>query len=156
MDAIKSFKKYLNEQDIPDFSESDKEILEFIKDRLDMLEDKSSSDSFEVVAATFNQDYFIDDGDTAEGLRFLKTLGNGWETISNIIDRSGDYGSTDYLIEKIANKEWDAVARLYSLYRAEELMLSSEVLGQKQARGEEELDASDIEDLRDELTIFID
>lgn len=156
MDAIKSFKKYLNEQDIPDFSESDKEILEFIKDRLDMLEDKSSSDSFEVVAATFNQDYFIDDGDTAEGLRFLKTLGNGWETISNIIDRSGDYGSTDYLIEKIANKEWDAVARLYSLYRAEELMLSSEVLGQKQDRGEEELDASDIEDLRDELTIFID
>ena len=156
MDAIKSFKKYLNEQDIPDFSESDKEILEFIKDRLDMLEDKSSSDSFEVVAATFNQDYFIDDGDTAEGLRFLKTLGNGWETISNIIDRSGDYGSTDYLIEKIANKEWDAVARLYSLFRAEELMLSSEVLGQKQARGEEELDASDIEDLRDELTIFID
>tara|TARA_R110000744_G_scaffold352231_1_gene458293 strand:+ start:327 stop:578 length:252 start_codon:yes stop_codon:yes gene_type:complete len=83
-------------------------------------------------------------------------LGNGWETISNIIDRSGDYGSTDYLIEKIANKEWDAVARLYSLYRAEELMLSSEVLGQKQDRGEEELDASDIEDLRDELTIFID
>ena len=156
MDAIKSFKKYLNEQDIPDFSESDKEILEFIKDRLDMLEDKSSSDSFEVVAATFNQDYFIDDGDTAEGLRFLKTLGNGWETISNIIDRSGDNGSTDYLIEKIANKEWDAVARLYSLFRAEELMLSSEVLGQKQARGEEELDASDIEDLRDELTIFID
>ena len=156
MDAIKSFKKYLNEQDIPDFSESDKEILEFIKDRLDMLEDKSSSDSFEVVAATFNQDYFIDDGDTADGLRFLKTLGNGWETISNIIDRSGDYGSTDYLIEKIANKEWDAVARLYSLFRAEELMLSSEVLGQKQARGEEELDASDIEDLRDELTIFID
>ena len=156
MDAIKSFKKYLNEQDIPDFSESDKEILEFIKDRLDMLDDNSSSDSFEVVAATFNQDYFIDDGDTAEGLRFLKTLGNGWETISNIIDRSGDYGSTDYLIEKIANKEWDAVARLYSLYRAEELMLSSEVLGQKQARGEEELDASDIEDLRDELTIFID
>lgn len=156
MDAIKSFKKYLNEQDIPDFSESDKEILEFIKDRLDMLEDKSSSDSFEVVAATFNQDYFIDDGDTADGLRFLKTLGNGWETISNIIDRSGDNGSTDYLIEKIANKEWDAVARLYSLFRAEELMLSSEVLGQKQARGEEELDASDIEDLRDELTIFID
>tara|TARA_R110000744_G_scaffold352231_1_gene458292 strand:+ start:109 stop:252 length:144 start_codon:yes stop_codon:yes gene_type:complete len=41
MDAIKSFKKYLNEQDIPDFSESDKEILEFIKDRLDMLEDKA-------------------------------------------------------------------------------------------------------------------
>ena len=156
MDAIKSFKKYLNEQDIPDFSESDKEILEFIKDRLDMLDDNSSSDSFEVVAATLNQDYFIDDGDTADGLRFLKTLGNGWETISNIIDRSGDYGSTDYLIEKIANKEWDAVARLYSLFRAEELMLSSEVLGQKQARGEEELDASDIEDLRDELTIFID
>ena len=83
-------------------------------------------------------------------------MGNGWETISNIIDRSGDNGSTDYLIEKIANKEWDAVARLYSLFRAEELMLSSEVLGQKQARGEEELDASDIEDLRDELTIFID
>ena len=156
MDAIKSFKKYLNEQDIPDFSESDKEIFEFIKDRLDMLDDNSSSDSFEVVAATLNQDYFIDDGDTADGLRFLKTLGNGWETISNIIDRSGDYGSTDYLIEKIANKEWDAVARSYSLYRAEELMLSSEVLGQKQDRGEEELDASDIEDLRDELTIFID
>ena len=156
MDAIKSFKKYLNEQDIPDFSESDKEILEFIKDRLDMLEDKSSSDSFEVVAATLNQDYFIDDGDTADGLRFLKTLGNGWETISNIIDRSGDDDSTDYLIEKIANKEWDAVARLYSLFRAEELMLSSEVLGRKQDRGEEELDASDIEDLRDELTIFID
>ena len=156
MDAIKSFKKYLNEQDIPDFSESDKEILEFIKDRLDMLDDNSSSDSFEVVAATLNQDYFIDDGDTADGLRFLKTLGNGWETISNIIDRSGDDGSTDYLIEKIANKEWDAVARVYSLFRAEELMLSSEVLGQKQARGEEELDASDIEDLRDELTIFID
>ena len=156
MDAIKSFKKYLNEQDTPDFSESDKEILEFIKDRLDMLDDNSSSDSFEVVAATLNQDYFIDDGDTADGLRFLKTLGNGWETISNIIDRSGDNGSTDYLIEKIANKEWDAVARVYSLFRAEELMLSSEVLGQKQARGEEELDASDIEDLRDELTIFID
>tara|TARA_R110000823_G_scaffold181259_1_gene313556 strand:+ start:611 stop:1081 length:471 start_codon:yes stop_codon:yes gene_type:complete len=156
MDAIKSFKKYLNEQDIPDFSESDKEILEFIKDRLDMLDDNSSSDSFDVVNATLNQDYFIDDGDTADGLRFLKTLGNGWETISNIIDRSGDDGSTDYLIEKIANKEWDAVARLYSLFRAEELMLSSEVLGQKQARGEEELDASDIEDLRDELTIFID
>ena len=156
MDAIKSFKKYLNEQDIPDFSESDKEILEFIKDRLDMLDDNSSSDSFDVVNATLNQDYFIDDGDTDDGLRFLKTLGNGWETISNIIDRSGDDGSTDYLIEKIANKEWDAVARVYSLFRAEELMLSSEVLGQKQARGEEELDASDIEDLRDELTIFID
>jgi hypothetical protein len=156
MDAIKSFKKYLNEQDIPDFSESDKEILEFIKDRLDMLDDNSSSDSFEVVAATFNQDYFIDDGDTDDGLRFLKTLGNGWETISNIIDRSGDDGSTDYLIEKIANKEWDAVAGIYIVFRAEELMLSSEVLGQKQARGEEELDASDIEDLRDELTIFID
>ena len=156
MDAIKSFKKYLNEQDIPDFSESDKEIFEFIKDRLDMLDDNSSSDSFDVVNATLNQDYFIDDGDTADGFRFLKTLGNGWETISNIIDRSGDDGSTDYLIEKIANKEWDAVARLYSLFRAEELMLSSEVLGQKQARGEEELDASDIEDLRDELTIFID
>ena len=156
MDAIKSFKKYLNEQDIPDFSESDKEILEFIKDRLDMLDDNSSSDSFEVVAAIVNQDYFIDKGDTDDGLRFLKTLGNGWETISNIIDRSGDDGSTDYLIEKIANKEWDAVARLYSLYRAEELMLSSEVLGRKQDRGEEELDASDIEDLRDELTIFID
>ena len=156
MDAIKSFKKYLNEQDIPDFSESDKEILEFIKDRLDMLDDNSSSDSFEVVAAIVNQDYFIDKGDTDDGLRFLKTLGNGWETISNIIDRSGDDGSTDYLIEKIANKEWDAVARLYSLFRAEELMLSSEVLGRKQARGEEELDASDIEDLRDELTIFID
>ena len=156
MDAIKSFKKYLNEQDIPDFSESDKEILEFIKDRLDMLDDNSSSDSFDVVNALVNEDYFIDDGDTADGLRFLKTLGNGWETISNIIDRSGDDDSTDYLIEKIANKEWDAVARLYSLFRAEELMLSSEVLGQKQARGEEELDASDIEDLRDELTIFID
>ena len=156
MDAIKSFKKYLNEQDIPDFSESDKEILEFIKDRLDILDDNNSSDSFEVVNAIVNQDYFIDKGDTDDGLRFLKTLGNGWETISNIIDRSGDDGSTDYLIEKIANKEWDAVAGIYIVFRAEELMLSSEVLGQKQARGEEELDASDIEDLRDELTIFID
>ena len=153
MDPLKRFQRFLNEEEIPNFSDTDKEILEFIKDRTDMIEVGSLPQ--EIADYTLNQDYFVDQGDEEEGKSFLERAGGAWEILDFIFERSEDFGMTDSVIDDIKNKKWDSLARLYALYRAEELLLASEVLAQKIASGDEELSAEDIQDLEDELELFI-
>jgi len=165
MDPYKKFREYIlveskdsvylskiNEMtELPNFSETDKEILEFMSDRTDLIE--VGVEAGEVSDYLLNHDYFVDPGYIEEGKDFLNRAG-GLEALELVMERSRDYDMIDSVARDISKAEWDKVARLYAYYRGEELLLASEILAELYAN-EEGVTEQDIKNLERELKLFI-
>ena len=165
MDPLKTFRKYIlveskepvsltkiNEMsELPTFSQTDKEILRFMADNTDFIDE--GAEASEVSDYLLNQDYFINKGKTQEGKDFLSRSG-GLDSLEIVMERSREYGDVDYIADYIAKGDWDKIANLYALFRGEEILLASEVLAPLIAN-DETLDAEDIQDLEQELELFI-
>ena len=166
MDPLKTFRKYIlveskepvsltkiNEMsELPTFSQTDKEILRFMADNTVFIDEGAEAN--EVSDYLLNQDYFINEGETQEGKDFLSRSGglDSLEIVMNSVQH--EYGDVDYIADYIAKGEWDKIANLYALFRGEEILLASEVLAPLIAN-DERLDAGDIQDLQQELELFI-
>ncbi len=158
MDAIKTFKKYLNEQEIPSFNNFEKEILQYAVDYIDNVEE--GVDPTEVADLMFNR------GDGAmssyyDGIQLISNYngdnGDGWANgLEYLFGKGDDMGmDPDYIGSMIKDGRWDTLGNILLLYKAEELLVASEILAQA-IRTDEPLTASDIENLEDELNLFID
>ena len=164
MEELNRFKKYLveskdsvssskiNEEDMPEFTETDKEILQFVADHIGAVEEGSEPNPFEVANSTLNQYYFINKGNVKEGLDFLKRAG-GIDIFDFLFEKADEFSMVDSIVEDIKNKEWDSVARLYALWRGEEVLLASEIIAQAIAT-DEPFTEEDIEDLEKELNFL--
>ena len=166
MEELNRFKKYLveskdnvsslkiNEQDMPNLTDTDKEILDFVADRTDMLEPDMEASPYEVALMTLNQDYFINDGDSQSGFDFLQRAG-GLSTISYLFEKAEEMGDVEYFAKDVSSQKWDQVARLYALYKGQDLLEQySEVLRDLYST-EDELGEDGIENLNTELNFLI-
>ena len=161
MDHFQTFRKYLlvesenglplsklKEQDMPEFSEIDKEILQFMADNVDQIEVGDYVD--EVANRLGNEAYFTTYH--SDGFDFLQRAG-GLKALAYILDKERDLIGevSEETIDDLKEENYSPLANLYAFYKVEELILASEIYAQKIARGEEEMDQQDIEDLKTEL-----
>lgn len=157
MDAIKKFKKYLNEQEIPDFNDFEKNILQYAVDYIENVEEGDYGD--DVASSIFNTNTIIDT--YFEGIKLLEAYngdnGSGWANgLEYLFDKGDDMGmDPDNIGSMIKDGGWNAVGNLLLLLKGEELLQQSEVIS-RVIRSNETMTASDIEDLEDELKLFID
>jgi hypothetical protein len=159
MDPVERFKNYLNEEEIPYFSDFDKEVFDYILNNLENLQPGDSSDPLDVVNATVNRDDNIIYH--SEGIKFLEGFqgengARGWTgALEYAFERAADFDNESYIGELIQAGNWSGLANYIILMRGEEIIVASEVLSQKVASNEPTLDAGDIEDLEQELELFI-
>ena len=154
MDALNTFKKYLNEEELPYFTDFDKSILKFILDNIENIEE--GDDVNDVVSTTLDQDTnFSNYGDA---LRFIESFngeyGRGWhEAIEYLYSLADEFGEEEKNVISgyFENGQWHKVADYILLGKARELLSSSEILAQKIANGDDVMTAEDIEDLEQEL-----
>ena len=158
MDPLKTFKKYLNEEEIPFFNNFEKQILQYGLDNIGNLE--PGLDIQEVGYELFNPA----DGIiiyNSEGIEFLSNFnyrgaGSGWAAaLEFAFDAVDVMESTEFVAQLIQDGNWAGVANHIILEMGRSLLNTSEVLGQKESAGDEELSAEDIQDLEDELELFI-
>ena len=158
MDPLKRFQRFLNEEEMPYFTDFDKSIFQYIIDNIENLQE--GDDVNDVVRKTLDQDTnFPNYGDA---LKFIESFngeyGRGWyEAIEYVYSQADEFGDDQKRVvsSHLENGEWNLIADLILLGKAEEIILASEVLAQKIAAGDEELSAEDIQDLEDELELFI-
>jgi len=159
MDPLKTFQKYLNEEEMPFFNNFEKQILQYGLDNIENLQPG-------VYAEEVGDEIFNPPGDGAfiynsDGIEFLSNFndrdgGSGWASaLEYAFDAADEMDSTDFIAQRIQNGNWAGVANYIIIEMGRRLLLASEVLGQKIAAGDEELSAEDIQDLEDELEIFI-
>ena len=159
MDPLKRFQRFLNEEEMPFFNNFEKQILQYGLDNIGNLE--PGLDVQEVGDEIFNpagDGAFIYNSD---GIEFLSNFndrdgGSGWASaLEYAFDAADEMDSTDFIAQRIQNGNWAAVANYIIIEMGRRLLLASEVLAQKIASGDEELSAEDIQDLEDELELFI-
>ena len=148
MDALNTFKKYLNEEELPEFNNFQKQILKYGLDNIENIQ--PGDQASEVADALFNQPEMVNS--YYEGITLLSNYndansGEGWT--------GEEFGMSESLSENIKDAAWDSLASLLIYWKGEELLVASEILGQKFATGDEEMDAEDIQDLEQELELFI-
>ena len=158
MDPLKKFQAYLNEEELPYFNDFEKQVLQYGLDHIgDVREGEQAED---VVDIMFNPE-----GDgiiiyNQEGIDILtkfndRDAGSGWASaLEYAFDIAADYDSTDYMSEKVQEGNWAAVADYIIAEMGRRLMVSSEILAQAIANNEK-MTAEDIEDLKQELELFI-
>ena len=158
MDPLKKFQAYLNEEELPYFNNFEKQVLQY---GLDHIGDVKEGDQAEDVADIM----FNPEGDgiiiyNQEGVDFLtkfndRDAGSGWASaLEYVFDVAADYEFTDYISEKIQEGNWAAVANYIIAEMGRRLILGSEVLAQAISNNEQ-VTAEDIEDLEQELELFI-
>lgn len=144
-------------QDIPYFNNFDKEVLQYAVDYIENVEE--GADPNEVADLMFNR------GDGAmssyyDGIQLLTNYngdnGEGWTNgLEFLFDRGEDMGmDSDYIGSMIKDGRWDTLGNLMLLYKAEELLIASQILADA-ISSNRDLTAADIEDLEKELKIFI-
>jgi len=159
MDPLKRFQRFLNEEEMPFFNNFEKEILQYGLDNIESLQPGVS-------AQEVGDEIFNPPGDGTiiynnEGVEFLSNFndrdgGSGWASaLEYAFDAADEMDSTDFIAQRIQNGNWAGVANYIIIEMGRRLLLASEVLAQKIASGDEELSAEDIQDLEDELEIFI-
>lgn len=159
MDPIKRFKNYINEQEIPYFSEFDKGVFDYVLNNIENLRPGDSADPMEVADHTLNNSENIIYH--SEGIKFLESFEGemglrGWTgALEYAFNKAQDYDNESYISELVQSGNWAQLANFIILMKGEELMIASEVLAQKIANGDYILDAGDIQDLEDELNLFI-
>ena len=158
MDPLKRFQRFLNEEEMPFFNNFEKQILQYGLDNIGNLE--PGLDIQEVGYELFNPA----DGVIIyhnEGIEFLSNFndrdgGSGWAAaLEFAFDAVDEMESTEFVAQLIQDGNWAGVANHIFLEKGRRLLLASEVLAQKIASGDEELSAEDIQDLEDELELFI-
>ena len=157
MDALNTFKKYLNEEELPEFNNFQKQILKYGLGNVEYLQ--PGDQASEVADALFNRPEMVTS--YYEGITLLSNYndansGEGWTgALEYLFERGEDFGMSESLSENIKDAAWDSLASLLIYWKGEELLVASEILGQKFATGDEEMDAEDIQDLENELELFI-
>lgn len=154
----KKYKAFLNEQELPEFNNFEKQILQYGLDHIgDVREGEHAEDVADIM--------FNPEGDgiiiyNQEGIEFLtkfndRDAGSGWASaLEYVFDIAEDYSFTDYISEKIQQGNWAAVANYIIAEMGRRLIVGSEVLAQAIAN-EEQMTAEDIQDLEQELELFI-
>ena len=153
MDAIKKFKNYLNEQEIPNFNNFEKKILQYAVDYIENIEEGIDG---EEAAFTIFHNISIDT--YFEGIELIESYngdnGSGWvNALEYLFEKEEEMGIE--IGNTIKDGRWDTVGSLLVLLKGEELLDQSEVIS-RVIRSNEVMTASDIEDLEDELNLFID
>ena len=157
MDALKKFKQYLNEEEIPYFSDFDKKIFQYAVDNIENVGEGTDGDEVarEIIAA----------GDIIntywEGIQLISSYpgesGSGWSNaLEYIYGRADDMGlGDDFISESIKSGRWDVLGNILLEYKIEELLVASEIIAQA-ISSNEPLTKEDIQDLEQELDLFID
>ena len=159
MDPLKRFQNYINEQEIPFFNNFEKEILQIGLDNIESLQPGSS-------VSEVGDEIFNPPGDgiiiyNNEGVEFLSNFnnrdgGSGWSSaLEYAFDAAEEMGNDEFIAEMIRSGNWAGVANYLIIEMGRRLILASEVLAQKIANDDEEMSAEDIQDLEDELELFI-
>ena len=159
MDPLKRFQRFLNEEEMPFFNNFEKQILQYGLDNIENLQPG-------VYAEEVGDEIFNPPGDGAfiyhsDGIEFLNNFnnrdgGSGWAAaLEYAFEAADEWDSTEFIAEKVQEGNWAGVANYILIEMGRRLLLASEVLAQKIAEGDEELSAEDIQDLEDELEIFI-
>ena len=159
MDALNTFKKYLNEEELPEFNDFEKEILQYGLENIEGLEPG-------LYASEVGDDIFNPPGDgiviyNNEGVEFLNNFnnrdgGSGWAAaLEYAFDAAEEMGNDEFLAEMIRSGNWAGVANYLIIEMGRRLIMASEVLAQKIANGDDEMDAEDIKNLEQELDLFI-
>lgn len=152
----KKYKAFLNEQDLPDFNDFEKEVLQYGLDNIENLE----------AGAVYPNDVANDLYNSSETViyhhdgielisKFQGDEGTGWAAALEYLFRmASDMGTVDNLLEAIAEGNWAKVASILLLFKGEELLNGSEIIAQAVA-SDEELTDEDIENIEQELELFI-
>ena len=117
MRELENFRKYLREEEVPTFTEIEKEILQFALDNIGNIPEGEYAD--DMANSLLNLDYFTDND--KEGREFLERVGV-LDALAYILDmerdRFGDYYSDKY----IRDKDYQGLANVYAYYLGEELL----------------------------------
>ena len=159
MDPLKRFQRFLNEEEIPSFNNFEKQILQYGLDNIEGIEPG-------LPVELVGDEIFNPPGDgiiiyNSDGVEFLSNFndrdgGSGWASaLEYAFDAADEMGNIEFIGEKIQEGNWAGVANYLIIEMGRRLILASEVLAQKIASGDEELSAEDIQDLEDELELFI-
>ena len=158
MDPLKQFQRFLNEEEIPSFNNFEKQILQYGLDNIGNLEPGLDIQEvgYELLSSADGIIIYHN-----EGIEFLSNFndrdgGSGWASaLEYAFEAADDIESTEYVAQLIQDGNWAGVANHIILEMGRNLLNKSEVLGQKESVGDEELSAEDIQDLEDELELFI-
>jgi hypothetical protein len=159
MDPIKNFRKYLNEEEFPFFNNFEKEVLQYGLDNIENLQPGAYTE--EVADEIFNPP-----GDgiiiyNNEGVEFISKFndrdgGSGWASgLEYAFDAADEMDNTQYIAGLMLEGNWAGVANYIIMEMGRRLLVASEILAQKIASNDEEMSEEDIEDLKDELELFI-
>ena len=151
---LKKYKAFLNEQELPNLNTFDKKILQYAADYIENVE--VGEDPTDVADAIFNR------GDGViisyyDGIQLIQSYygdnGEGWtNALEYLFEKADDMGMDSVFIgDLIKEGRWDTLGNLLLLYKAEEVLLASEVLAQLIATNEDEMTQEDIENLEQEL-----
>ena len=147
------------EQDLPEFNNFEKEILQYGLDNIESLQPGS-------YASEVGDEIFNPAGDgiiiyNNEGIEFLTKFNNreggyGWAAaLEYAFDAAEEMGNDEFLAEMIRSGNWAGISNYLIIEMGRRLILASEILAQKIANNDEEMDAEDIKDLEQELDLFI-
>lgn len=148
MNELENFRKFLKEEDdLPSFSKSDIEILEFMLDNIGNLSE--GDEPYDIVQNLLNSDYFTIYHD--EGAEFLENIGV-LRALSYVFEKENELVGeiSKELGRNIADESWSSIANLYAYYRGEELLDSLETY-RRLIEDDEKLTENDIAEIKDEL-----
>ena len=162
MDAIKSFKKYLveskkaiTEQEIPEFTDFEKEILQIGIDNIGNIEVGTSP--YLAGDAIYNTDTLTRHSDGIALLnKYQGSEGTGWTgALEYLFEEAENHGfESKSISEKIAEGNWSSIGTILALYLGADLIRRSEII-ELAIKSNQDLTSGDIEDLEDELTLFV-
>tara|TARA_R110000744_G_scaffold317248_1_gene423900 strand:+ start:520 stop:1008 length:489 start_codon:yes stop_codon:yes gene_type:complete len=160
MDAIKSFKKYLveskkaiTEQEIPEFTDFEKEILQIGIDNIGNIEVGTSP--YLAGDAIYNTDTLTRHSDGIALLnKYQGNEGTGWTGALKYLFEEAENHSAESISKKIAEGNWSSIGTILALYLGADLIRRSEII-ELAIKSNQDLTSGDIEDLEDELTLFV-
>ena len=160
MDAIKSFKKYLveskkaiTEQEIPEFTDFEKEILQIGIDNIGNIEVGTSP--YLAGDAIYNTDTLTRHSDGIALLnKYQGNEGTGWTGALKYLFEEAENHSAESISKKIAEGNWSSIGTILALYLGADLIRRSEII-ELAIKSNQDLTSGDIEDLEDELNLFV-
>ena len=117
MRELENFRKYLREEEVPTFTEIEKEILQFALDNIGNIPEGEYAD--DMANSLLNLDYFTDND--KEGREFLERVGV-LDALAYIFDTENDRFGEYYSDKYIREKNYQGLANIYALYLGEELL----------------------------------
>ena len=152
----KQTEKVMTEQEIPEFTNFEKEILKIGIRNIDNL--KVGTHPYEAGDAIYNTDSIDYHSEGIDLLnKYWGIAGTGWTGALEYLFEEGENRGfePEFMSEKIAEGDWASVGNLLVFCLGEDLTRRSEVIERAIRSNQEELTSEDIEDLEDELNLFI-